>query len=194
MHAGEGAEGVNHVRKSYKAKDSSENASEKGMLKPLLREKVNLNSSLKNIYRRFRNIALLKGLEFRYDTTLDGDEAEILTDGRLLEIIISSLIRNALVVTENGYISFGYMKKDDNIEFYVADTGKGFPEVKPYYPSLDKQLNASTTFPGINVNAGISDCKVLVRALGGRMSIKSDPWEGSVCLFTIPYIKELKSP
>jgi K+-sensing histidine kinase KdpD len=190
MNGGESAGGVSPVRKSSKERSSSEKKSE-NMLKPLLREKVDINSTLKNIYRRFRSTTLLKGLEFRYDTTLDGYEAEILTDGKLLELIISSLILHSLAVTENGYISFGYMKRDEYIEFYVADTGKGLSGDITDNVSVDKQLKASITFPGINVNAGINDCKVLVKTLGGMMRIKSDPWEGSVFLFTIPYIKEL---
>lgn len=160
-----------------------------GILKPS--NKINLNSIIINLHRRFRDLALGKGLEFRYDITLDDTEAEILTDGRLLKTILSSLIRGAISSTADGYVSYGYLKREDYIEFYVADTGNGRQYCNNPADSEDyEQTKINFSVSEENLPFGIGDCKVMIEVLGGRRWIKSDPWDGSVYYFTIPYIKE----
>lgn len=153
-------------------------------------ELVSINTILQLTYIKFRVFALNRGIEFRYDTTLDDHEAEIFTDGRLLKIVFSSLIRNALMDTESGYISFGYMKKGDTMEFYVSNTGRGLSEYEAKLLSSEFQIYKETKLPSVfNNEASLIECKIFLKALGGSMTVSSDPWEGSVYYFTLPYLK-----
>jgi signal transduction histidine kinase len=168
----------------------SENKLQAERVDNVQRELVSINSVLHLVYRMFRTYALNKGIEFRYDITMDDQAAEIVTDGRLFRTIISSLIRNALRVTESGYISFGYMKKEENLEFYVSNTGRGLSEYESKLLSSEFQIYKEIKLPSvINSSASLIECKIFLKALGGSMTVSSDPWEGSVYYFTLPYLK-----
>jgi K+-sensing histidine kinase KdpD len=152
-------------------------------------ENVKLNLSLSNIYRRYRSMAVMKGLEFRYDITLDDQDSEILTDGRMLNIVISGLIRIALMVTESGYISFGYMKKGNFLEFYVSDTGQGMNEEETKIIYSENAIPLNIKLKSINNISSLREYRISLKALGGNMRVESDPLEGSVFYFTLPYKK-----
>jgi signal transduction histidine kinase len=152
-------------------------------------ENVKLNLSLANIYRRYRPMAVMKGLEFRYDITLDDQESEILTDGRMLNRVISGLIKNALMVTESGYISFGYMKKGNFLEFYVSDTGEGMNEEEMKIIFSENAIPHNIKSNSINIISSLYEYRISLKALGGNMRVESDHLEGSVFYFTLPYKK-----
>jgi len=151
------------------------------------RENVIINKSLLEIYRKFRTMAIKKGIEFRYDFTLDDQESEILSNSRLINTLISNLIKNALSVTESGYISFGYIKSGLDLEFYVSDTGKGLSEGEMQLLSLNKNGKDNITLLKVEDRTNLNECVSLLNALGGIMRVESDPFSGSVFYFTIPY-------
>lgn len=188
--------GTDNTEMSMFSKDSilnisePENPRQTERINGIQKELVSINTILQLIYMMFRIFALNKGVEFRYDTTLNDEEAEIVTDGRLLKTVFSSLIRNALMDTESGYISFGYMKKGDMLEFYVSNTGRGLSEYETKLLSSEFQLYKETKLPSVyNNEASLIECKIILKALGGNMTVSSDPWEGSVYYFTLPYQK-----
>jgi signal transduction histidine kinase len=169
----------------------SENKLKAESVNKVQKELVSINSILHVVYRMFQTFALNKGIEFRYDITMDDQAAEIMTDGVLFKTIISSLIRNALRETESGYISFGYMKKRDNLEFYVSNTGRGLSEYEAKLLSSEFQIYKENKLPSIiNNEISLIECKIFLIALGGSMTVSSDPWEGSVYYFTLPYHKD----
>jgi signal transduction histidine kinase len=151
------------------------------------RENVIINKSLLEIFWKFRTIALKKGIEFRYDFTLDDQESEIISNSRLINTIISNLIKNALSVTESGFISFGYIKRGADLEFYVSDTGKGLSDGELQLLSRSKNGNNNITSEGVRDRTNLNECISLLNALGGIMRVESDPYSGSVFYFTIPY-------
>jgi CheY-like chemotaxis protein len=100
------------------------------------------------------------------------------------------LIENALKFTAKGHVSFGYAMKDNEIEFFVEDTGIGidpsmhdeiFKRFRQVENSLSKQFGGS--------GLGLSISKAYVELLGGRIWVTSELEKGSTFHFTLPFIK-----
>jgi PAS domain S-box-containing protein len=128
----------------------------------------------------------------------DPDRQELLlkTDGFRLRQILINLINNAIKFTEKGSVEFGFTVKDDRfIEFYVKDTGVGltrseldviFERFKRTRRSVEKNIAGT--------GLGLAISKNLVQLLGGEMWVDSTPGNGTMFLFTIPYLKITRLP
>ncbi len=119
---------------------------------------------------------------------LKDKESIILTDESKLNKIISNLLENALKFTSKGFIEFGYTKIDNNIEFYVKDTGIGIkPENRDsiFIRFSQEEKNLSENVGGLGL--GLSISKENAELLGGKITLKSEKGEGSTFFVTIPY-------
>jgi len=118
----------------------------------------------------------------------DKDGLVVYTDpGRLQQVIIN-LISNSIKFTEKGFIEFGYkLPADEKVEFYVKDTGIGL--------SKEQQKNVFNRFAAEEMvtrknegsGIGLTLSKHLVKLLGGKIGVESEPGKGAVFQFTIPY-------
>ena len=102
---------------------------------------------------------------------------------RLSQLIIN-LITNAIKFTEQGSIRFGYKRENNELYFYVTDTGCGIPQ--------DKQDSIFGRFVKLNSFAqgtglGLSICRTLVDNMGGKIGVESEIGKGSTFWFTLPY-------
>ena len=160
---------------------------EVGMLKANINE-VNLNSQLDILFQQFNLKAVEKGIEFRLATSLTGIAANIQTDSAKLIQVISNLLSNAFKFTERGHIEFGYKLKNEEIEFFVSDTGIGIPEdqvTKVFGRFYQVENSASRQYEGTGL--GLSISKAYVEFLGGKIWLTSQPGKGTSSYFTIPY-------
>lgn len=97
--------------------------------------------------------------------------------------VISNFVNNAIKFTLEGSIAVGYVLRQDEIEFYVRDTGMGIdPEMQPKIFGRFVKLN--TFVPGTGL--GLSICQSIVEQLGGRIGVESEPGKGSRFWFTHP--------
>lgn len=106
-----------------------------------------------------------------------------LDKSRLSQLIIN-LVTNAIKFTTQGYIRFGYELRNEELYFYVSDTGCGIP--------ADKQESIFGRFVKLNSFAqgtglGLSICQTLVDHMGGRIGVESTEGKGSTFWFTLPY-------
>lgn len=102
---------------------------------------------------------------------------------RLSQLIIN-LVTNAIKFTTEGSIRFGYKRQNNELYFYVADTGCGIPK--------DKQDSIFGRFVKLNSFAqgtglGLSICRTLVDNMGGKIGVESEEGKGSTFWFTLPY-------
>lgn len=118
-------------------------------------------------------------------------ESYIFTDITRLRQVMTNLISNAIKFTpKGGKVEFGYKKKDDdNLLFYVKDTGIGIPEEK-HDVIFDRfrQADSSTTRKYGGTGLGLAISKGLVELLGGNIYVESEPKKETVFSFTLPYI------
>jgi signal transduction histidine kinase/CheY-like chemotaxis protein len=126
------------------------------------------------------NIQLLKQIE------LSDNENIILTDEYRLRQVLMNLMNNAVKFTLEGHIRFGIVKgKGSYLEIFVEDTGIGIsPEqteiiFKPFR-QIDSNLNSGS-------GLGLSICRGIVKLMGGKIRVESEPDLGSTFSFTIPY-------
>jgi PAS domain S-box-containing protein len=150
---------------------------------------ININKVMRELYQLYNKQAEIKNLELLYLDDYRND-FYTLTDENRLKQIMCNLLNNALKFTPQGKIQFGYKVEEDDIRFYVIDTGIGLSEedcaiiFKPF-----RQVeNGSTRSYGGN-GLGLSISRALVEKLGGTLSVESEPMKGSSFSFTIPYIR-----
>nr|WP_320120325.1 tetratricopeptide repeat protein [uncultured Marinifilum sp.] len=97
---------------------------------------------------------------------------------RLKQIIIN-LLRNAIKFTESGHIDFGFELINEDIRFFVKDTGIGIPkeEQTTIYDRFRQASNNTIQHGGTGLGLTIS--KNLVELLGGKIWFNSEPGIGS---------------
>ncbi len=151
---------------------------------------MNVNGLCRLLYEQFISEADNKQVALRYHTQLADDKADIITDDIKLTQVLSNLIGNALKFTKNGHIEFGYNVKDNELEFYIEDTGIGiaeemFEKIFDRFRQID--YNATRKFGGSGL--GLSISKAYIELLGGKIWLKSSQGKGSVFYFTLPLNK-----
>jgi CheY-like chemotaxis protein len=111
------------------------------------------------------------------------------TDSGRITQILSDLLNTSLYFTDRGTIEIGYYKADDTkLEFYVKDSGAGFTadEQKYIFDRLSQvQETIVRKFEGLGLSLTIS--KGLVKLMGGKIWLESEPGSGATYYFQIPY-------
>ncbi len=149
---------------------------------------ININLICKLLKEQFFQKASDKNVRLSLKTDLSDDEAIIITDVTKLTQILTNLIGNALKFTQKGFINFGYRVEDQQLEFYVEDSGIGIPLDKHeiiFNRFRQVETTVTRTFGGSGL--GLSISKAYVEMLGGKMWLTSELGKGSVFYFTIPY-------
>lgn len=119
----------------------------------------------------------------------DADDSEVMihSDPIRLTHVYQKLLQNAFAFTSEGYIRFGYRKKENEFEFFVEDSGRGIDETnremifKPFFKG-NNQVVGSKGF-----GLGLSICYGLVKLLGGRLQFNSKLSKGTRFYFTFRY-------
>jgi len=152
------------------------------------KREVSINKISEELYKHFKPEAEKKGLKLFFVNSLPMDEATIKTDSEKVTAILSHLIKNAIKYTSSGDIEFGYLKKDNFLEFFVSDTGIGIPKDKTEL-IFNKFVQAETNLSKLHDGAGLglSIAKAFVEMLGGKIWVESEEHSGATFYFTIPY-------
>lgn len=149
---------------------------------------VNINTLIKNLYDQFSIRANQQGIKLFFRNTLSDDASFIKTDSTKLMQVLANLINNALKFTPSGSIEFGYNLRDNDVEFFIKDTGIGidednFEKIFNRFYQIDNAL--SKQFSGTGLGLAIS--KAYVELMNGRIWLTSKPGKGTTFFFTIPY-------
>jgi signal transduction histidine kinase/ligand-binding sensor domain-containing protein/ActR/RegA family two-component response regulator len=131
-----------------------------------------------------------KKLKIIFNNKENRNELILFNDRTRFRQIISNLISNSYKYTETGKIEFGYEMINEEIRFYVADTGIGINEMEyqrifDYFHKIDKGENKLYRGAGI----GLSICNKLVDLMGGKIWLESAVGKGTTFYFTLPYSK-----
>jgi PAS domain S-box-containing protein len=160
---------------------------ESGQVKLNLKEH-NLNSLLRSLNGQFSYKQQENNIPIILTEGLTDEKAEIITDGTKLIQIVSNLISNSLKFTRKGQIDFGYVLKDQSLEFFVRDTGIGISVdhiEKVFNRFYQVDSTGSRQYGGTGL--GLSICKAYVELFGGTIGVESEPGKGTRFIFTIPY-------
>lgn len=121
---------------------------------------------------------------------LEPEDLNIYTDYLRLSQILTNLLTNALKFTEKGSILYSCKLVGRQLVFEVIDTGIGIDpadQEEIFNRFYKVESNQRKLYPGTGI--GLSITRELINRLGGKISLKSAPGEGSVFTFTLPYEK-----
>jgi PAS domain S-box-containing protein len=128
-------------------------------------------------------LASSSSLELRVE--VDPDVPEVLGDrGRILQVF-DNLIGNAIKFTRaGGRITAGATPRDDEVVFWVADTGEGIASEN--LPLIFDRFWQATSSGRKGAGLGLTITKGIVEAHGGHTWVESTAGSGSTFFFTIP--------
>jgi signal transduction histidine kinase len=109
----------------------------------------------------------------------------IAADSQRLVQVLGNLIGNAMKFTpRGGQIVVGAVREDDQVRFWVADTGQGIP--LDQLPHIFTKFRMRRARPQEGVGLGLAICKAIVDAHGGRIWAESHADAGTTVSFTMP--------
>ncbi|MFP4557023.1 MAG: PAS domain S-box protein [Bacteroidales bacterium] len=159
---------------------------ETGQISVNLKE-FDVNALVEELYALHKKLAEDKDITLNLIDTGNEDEMLITTDKTKLYQILSKLLSNALKFTQKGEVSFGYSTINNQIEFFVKDTGIGIkPEIQDEIFELFRQGDTSISRGYEGVGLGLSITKSFVETLGGNIWVESEPNKGATFRFTLP--------
>ncbi len=154
-----------------------------------------INRLIKEAWQLFKIVAKKKDIRFKYHLPLKDDESILVSDENKINQVIINLLGNAFKFTESGSIDFGYKTSEDELLFWVTDTGRGIaPEhqARIFERFYQADMSISRDFEGAGLGLPIS--KGLIELLGGKMWLESQVDKGTSFYFTIPYHATIKRP
>lgn len=149
----------------------------------------NLNKLIDNLYTQFKISPKLKNLELTSFKSLTDSASFINSDENRLVQVLSNLLENAMKFTLKGSITFGYQHTENELKFFVKDTGVGIKEqdLKLIFDRFGQSENHINAIEGTGL--GLSISKGIVENLGGKIWVESKINQGSTFFFNIPHIK-----
>jgi signal transduction histidine kinase/ActR/RegA family two-component response regulator len=104
-----------------------------------------------------------------------------------LRQVLSNLVSNAIKFTPQGHVSVRAACADEGLRFAVEDSGVGVaPEKHSLIFAAFEQADASTTRQFGGTGLGLAICSELVRAMGGRLTVRSELNAGAEFAFVLP--------
>jgi signal transduction histidine kinase len=149
-------------------------------------EPVELAPLCDDLVARWRPSAAAEGIAIAVDVP----GMELTSDRRLLETILDNLLSNAIRYTpKGGRVSLTASREEDAARITVADTGVGIPpeHQRRIFDDLYRVDEARHRATG-GLGLGLSITRRAVEALGGAISLRSTPGEGSAFTVLIPLV------
>ncbi len=116
--------------------------------------------------------------------TRDPDLPPVIVDRVQVQQVLLNLLRNAMEAMETSAVrelTLETARWDSMLAVSVADTGSGIP------PAIEAQLfQPFVTTKSDGMGIGLSVCRAIVEAHGGRLWVEPNPGGGSVFRFTLP--------
>ncbi len=152
-----------------------------------------INDELQELKDKFFNSYLEKNLTLNIQVPDNTDELTIFTDKKSFKNIFSQLIHNAIKFTINGVITIGYNLKENNIEFYIIDTGVGIDiklQTAIFEYFVQEDMTDTRGFEGSGL--GLAIVKGLLVLLDGKIRVESIKGEGATFYFSLPYTENIE--
>jgi signal transduction histidine kinase/CheY-like chemotaxis protein len=159
---------------------------------PLASEPFDVAESLSEVLRGTMPLVRSKGLSVRYDWL--GEPTWVASDEPRVRQIVGNLVGNAAKFTERGHIALvAHLTPHPDREGWrwlsldVEDTGPGLaPERAARIFDDFVQADASLSRAHGGTGLGLSIARDLARRMGGDITLRSRPGEGSVFTLTLP--------
>ncbi len=120
-----------------------------------------------------------------YKVIINAKNPNILPDK--MQLGLNHLLDNATKFTHQGSVTIGYEQLNNELSFFVKDTGIGISEEsqKTLFKNFMQETVGNTRdYDGCGL--GLAIVKGTVELLGGKVSVESVKGEGSTFCFTVP--------
>jgi len=133
------------------------------------------------------NITLKDGQEISYPK--DIEDVELFMDEKILELILSNLLGNAIKYSpENTSIQFIFDFHDDLIVFKIKDQGRGIPK-KDQKHIFERYFRAENALLDQGTGIGLNIAKTHLENLGGTIQFESEENKGTTFTIKVPMDK-----
>ena len=155
---------------------------------PLKREKVDLSKVIKSAMES----QWFKAEENKISiVNNNGNTPPVLADSNRIRQVLLNLLDNAFKFThDGGEIVVSTKSTKDKVEVSIKDNGSGiFLEEQDKIFERFYQIENAATKKHYGIGLGLSICKDIVEAQGGRIWVESKERDGSNFVFTLPLFK-----
>lgn len=163
---------------------------ESGQLKVNI-EKCNINTlftELKSFFTEQQVKLKKEHIDFNVKSIYEDSMMNIESDPIKIKQILINIIGNAFKFTEAGSITGGCTINQNDLIFYVSDTGIGIsPELQQQIFERFFQINPIPTKLYGGTGLGLSIVKGLTELLGGKIWLESELGKGTTFYFSVPY-------
>ncbi len=153
-----------------------------------------LRDTLANAFKALAVRAAEKDLELMYEEGPSVPQSLVGDPGRLRQVLVN-LVSNAVKFTDEGEVgvSIEVLERSDEkvrLRFRVRDTGIGIPaEKQALIFDAFAQADGSTTRRYGGTGLGLAISSQIVRMMGGRLEVESEPGKGSVFHFDASFVE-----
>ncbi|MDP3637516.1 MAG: ATP-binding protein [Azonexus sp.] len=146
-----------------------------------------LNESLELMHER----ATAKGLDLQLKPAPDMPKF-CLSDPLRLRQILLNLLSNAIKFTDTGSVTLEAGLTENQLLIRVSDSGIGMTEaqISKIFAPFEQGDNSTTRKFG-GTGLGLSITERIVRLMGGRIEVSSQPGVGSIFAIRLPYLPHL---
>lgn len=150
-------------------------------------EACNVNDVIADLHSFFKPSVQKNDVDLLVEHLIDDDEVKINTDEAKLRQVLTNLLSNASKFTHEGYVKFGYQKHENDILFFVEDTGIGIPDEEQamiFDRFKQARHNKNRMYGGTGL--GLSIARAYVEKMGGKIWLSSKLQKGTTFFFTLP--------
>jgi len=147
---------------------------------------VDLAALLVDVVDELRPEAELRRLELRLEFSAP---VEVVSDSRLIRLVVGNLVANAIKYTDAGSVTVGLTKDGATSMISVADTGRGIaPESQEriFEPFVQLEPMDKKHTPGVGL--GLAIVRELVEQLEGQILLESKLGVGSTFRVLLPVV------
>lgn len=142
------------------------------------------------LFNNFEPSCVNRKLKLILDLPDNSDDIVLNSDQEICQKILSHFLDNSVKFTENGSIRLGFNIDQEQLEFFVRDTGIGI-NATSFNTIFDRFAKEEVgSFKGSEGSGlGLSIAKGMSEAIGGKIRLDSKPGIGSCFYLSIP-VKE----
>ena len=152
---------------------------------------VNLNILMDRLFTQFESERITRSREYLKLEVIKGlsnEDSIIMTDEIRIRQVLSNLLSNSMKFSEKGTVSFGYEHKDDELLFFVKDSGIGISKSKQKIIfERFRQEDESFTRRYGGTGLGLAISKSIIEQMGGKIWVESDKNKGAAFYISLPY-------
>jgi PAS domain S-box-containing protein len=146
---------------------------------------------LRKIYNSYKSVCSNRKLKLFLEIPEQSDNLSINSDPEIFQKIMSHFLNNAVKFTEKGSIHFGFKRNEEQLEFFVKDTGIGigsdsFNNIFDRFVKEGQESYRASEGSGL----GLSIAQGMSEIIGGKIRLESELGVGSCFFLAIPLKKD----